>query len=152
MRSDTVRYVLALIALVVASALEELFPKVLSVGFPFLMGATVYYAVRAPSILCMLFALAAGGAEDSLSSLPFLTGPSFFILIAALIRITQLPYVVAPLAFPIFQLWLNIWIPDLDGSIFIRGLLALPLGAASIGAAAYLLDRSERRAAADEVD
>lgn len=139
-------------ALIVASALEEMFPKVLSVGFPFLLGATVYYAAHAPSTLCILFALAAGGAEDSLSSLPFLTGPSFFILIAALVRITQLPYFVAPLAFPIFQLWLCIWIPDLDGSIFLRGLLSLPIGSAAIGAAVYALDRCERKAAAYEVD
>lgn len=139
-------------AIIVAAALEEMFPKVLSVGFPFLLGATVFYAVRAPSALCVLFALAAGGAEDSLSSLPFLTGPSFFVLIAALVRITQLPYVVAPLAFPVFQLWLFIWVPDLDGSVFLRGLLALPLGAVAIGAVAYILDRLERRAAADEVD
>lgn len=139
-------------ALILAAAAEELFPKALSVGFPFLLGATIYYAYRAPSSLCVLFVLAAGGAEDSLSSLPFLTCVSYFILIAALVRITQLPYVIAALAFPVFQLWLCIWVPDLEGSVFLRCLLAVPFGAAAIGAAAYLLDRAERKAAADEMD
>lgn len=148
--SALVQYVFALVTLVAAAACEELFPKVLDVGFPVLLAGAFYFGMRAPRTLFILFALAAGGAEDALSSLPFLTSASFFLTLAALVRLTQLPYVIAPLAFPAYQLWLCIWTTDLSGSVFSRVFLSIPLGALTIAAVAYLLSAIERKAAIDE--
>lgn len=149
-KNNNVRYVLALVTLVLGAAGEELMPKILCVGFPFLIGATVFFASRASRTLFVLFALAAGAAEDSLSGLPFLTSASFFLFVAALIRLTQLPYLVAGLAFPVYQLWLCIWSPELIGSVFARVLMSIPIGAVTSVGMMWLLASIERREAVDE--
>lgn len=150
MSSSVVRLIFALLTFLLGAAAEELLPKMLSVGFPVLLASTIYFAPRKSIALPVLFALAAGGAEDSLSSLPYFTSASYFLLAAAVIHLTGLPYVLAPLVFPVYQLWLCLWAPDLSGSVFTRFLAAFPIGIITIAAVAYILEHAARKAAIDE--
>lgn len=148
--SSLIRFVFALLTFVLGAAAEELLPKALGVGFPILLAATVFFAPRKHLALPVLFALAAGGAEDALSSLPYLTSASYFLLAAAVIHLTGLPYVLAPFVYPVYQLWLCLWAPDLSGSVFTRFLLAFPIGLLTLAAVASALNHLSRKAAIDE--
>ena len=86
MKKDFVHLVYMLIVLVVAGAMEELVPKIFNVGLPVLLSAAAYSALRRTPVEALLFALAAGGMEDSLSSLPFATSIGFFVAQFALLR------------------------------------------------------------------
>lgn len=149
-KSETVRLIFAVVTLILGAALEELLPKMLGVGFPVLLASTVYFAPRRAISLPVLFALAAGGAEDALSALPFFTSASYFLFAAAVIHLTELPYVLAPFVFPVYQLWLCLWATDLSGSVFTRVLMAFPVGMLTMAAVAFVLERSGRKAAIDE--
>lgn len=150
MSSSLVRFVFALLTFILGAAAEELLPKTLGVGFPVLLASTVYFAPRKSIALPVLFALAAGGAEDALSSLPYLTSASYFLLAAAVIHLTGLPFVIAPFVFPVYQIWLCLWAPDLSGSVFTRFLMAFPIGVLTFAAVAYALEHLARKAAIDE--
>lgn len=150
MSSSLVRFVFALLTLILGAAAEELLPKTLGVGFPVLLASTIYFAPRKSIVLPVLFALAAGGAEDALSSLPYLTSASYFLLAAAVIHLTGLPFVIAPFVFPVYQIWLCLWAPDLSGSVFTRFLMAFPIGVLTFAAVAYALEHLARKAAIDE--
>ena len=150
MKNNAVRLVLTVVTLVLGAAGEELLPKALGVGFPLLLGAVVYFAVRFPVSTAILVALGAGAAEDAISGLPFFTSVSFFLLVGAAVRLTQLPYLVAPLAFPLYQVWLCLWTLDLSGSVFTRILLSIPLGVLTVAVVAAVLHHVERKAAVNE--
>lgn len=136
--------------LVFGAAAEDLLPKIFGLGFPILLASTVFFAPRRSIIIPVLFALAAGGAEDSLSALPYLTSASYFIFVAALIHLTGLTYVFAPFVYPVYVLWLCLWTPDFGGSVFMRFLVAFPIGVVTISVMAALLNRIAQRAALDE--
>lgn len=148
--SSFIRFVFAFLTFVLGAAAEEILPKTLDVGFPVLLAATVFFAPRKSIALPVLFALAAGGAEDALSSLPYFTSASYFLLTAAVIHLTGLPYVIAPFVFPVYQIWLCLWAPDLSGSVFTRVLMSFPIGILTLGAVAYGLEHLARKAAIDE--
>lgn len=150
MKNNAVRLVLAVVALVLGAAGEELLPKALGVGFPVLLGAVVYFAVRFPVSTAVLVALGAGAAEDSISGLPFFTSVSFFLLVGAATRLSQLPYLVAPFAFPLYQVWLCLWTLDLGGSVFTRILVSFPVGVVTVAIVAAILNHVERKAAVNE--
>lgn len=150
MKNSTLRFVLALVSLVFALAGEELLPKMLGVGFPLLLSLVIFFASRATVALGALVALVAGAGEDALSGLPFFTSVSYFLLVGALVRGTRLPLVIAPLAYPVYQLWLFVWTTNLLGSVFTRFLVAFPIGALTAWVVTRLLIRIERKAAFDE--
>lgn len=151
MKNKGIRFVLALLTLIIGAALEDLLPKGLYVGFPVLLAASVYFAIGASIVQAVVFALVAGAAEDSLSSLPFLTSVSFFLLTVTLIHMTEMPYVIAPLVYPVYQIWLCMWVTDLSGSIFSRVLASIPIGIVTMALTALALMCMERRAAVDEM-
>ena len=150
MKNNAVRLVLAVVTLVLGAAGEELLPKTLGVGFPLLLCAVVYFAVRFPTSFAILVALGAGASEDAVSGLPFFTSVSYFLLVAAAARLTQLPYLIAPVAFPLYQVWLCLWTLTLSGSIFTRILLSFPVGILTMAGVAAVLGHVERKAAVDE--
>ena len=149
-KNNSLRFVIALLALVLGTALEELLPKFLAVGFPLLLAAVPVFAVQRPLMLPIVFSLAAGGAEDAISGLPFMTSASFFLLIAALVRWTHLVYPIAFVAYPAYQLWLGLWLIGLKGSVCIRVLLAMPIGIVTFLAMAWAVVALERKAGVDE--
>jgi len=149
-RNSAIHLVFAVLTLVLGAAAEELLPKPLGVGFPVLMVAVQFMAVRRPRLAMALFAIAAGAVEDAISSLPVMTGASFFLPLAVLARWTDLPRGVTLLGAPFFQLWLWIWVPGLQGNIFHRLLLALPVAGVTVLAVGALLAWAERGAALDE--
>lgn len=142
---------LALLTLIIGAALEELLPKGLYVGYPVLLSASVYFATGGSVVQTVAFAFLAGAAEDSLSSLPFLTSASFFLLTATLVHVTETPLIIAPLVYPVYQIWLCMWVTDLSGSIFTRVLASVPIGLITMTAVSLALMYIERKAAVDEV-
>ena len=82
MKTEVVQFVFAALVLVFGGAAEELLPKVLGVGFPVLLSATLLVSARASAPAALLFALAAGALEDALCGLPAATGIGFFTLAA----------------------------------------------------------------------
>lgn len=150
MRNSALHLVFAVLTLVLGAAAEELLPKMLGVGFPVLLAAVQFMAVRRPALAAALFAIAAGAVEDAISSLPVMTGASFFLPLAFLTRWSGLPRGVALLSYPLFQLWLGIWVPGLQGNVFHRILMAVPVAVATAWAVGAVLVWAERGAALDE--
>lgn len=148
--SSAIRLILALMIFVFGAAAEDLLPKVFGVGFPILLAASVFFAPRRSIALPVMFALAAGGAEDAISSLPYFTSASYFLLVVAVIHLTGIPYVIAPFVYPVYMLWLCLWSPDFGGNVFMHFLVAIPVGVLTMGAVAYLLQILCGRAAVDE--
>jgi len=94
--------------LVVGGALEELLPKFWGYGVPLLLAASVLVSVRARPVAVILFAIAAGAFEDSLSGLAPLTSASFFTVVAVLTRWTRIPKAALVLSYPAYLLWLRV--------------------------------------------
>lgn len=138
--------------LLLGAAGEELLPKVLGVGFPILLAVVQLEAARKTVVEFMLFAVAAGAVEDALSSLPFLTSVSFFLLVATVIHWTSLPRAAILLTYPVYQLWLMIWVPSMQGGIYGRLLVSLPFGAVAALGIAGIVFYCERKAALDEAE
>ncbi len=137
--------------LAAGAALEELLPKTLGVGAPVLMSASAYFAVRRKPIPGILFAGAAGAAEDALSSLPYATSLAWFVMMAGLLRAFKLPLFAAAPAFALYQIWLWIWLGgSLSGNVFMRMAVSIPAGVATLAATALILSIIDRKAAVDE--
>ena len=150
MKKDLSQIVFALMVLVFGGALEELLPKFVGVGFPFLLMSAVFLAPRRGVVPAVLFAIAAGGCEDALSSLPFAASVSFFTLAALAARTVRFSFVVMSVAFPLYETWLWLWRGALDGGVFGRFAAAVPLGLATAAATALALFWLERAAAIQE--
>lgn len=142
--------VLALLALVVGCAAEELLPKFAGVGFPILMCTTVFIATRRRISLSVCFAIAAGAAEDSLCGLPPVTSISFFLAVSALARWGEFPHGALVMAYPVYQCWLRLWAGPVCDGVFYRMLVAVPMGLVTAFATWAVLTFVERRAAIDE--
>lgn len=126
--------------------LEELSPKVLGVGAPFLMMVALYVASTGRTqAAAIAVALACGAAEDALCSLGGVTSIPFFVSAALLARRTPFASAVMMLACPAYQLWLWIWMPELGGAVFGRFLVSLPAGASTAIATALVMAFAERR-------
>lgn len=142
---------LLLLTLVSAGAAEELLPQLFSVGIPVLLSAAAYSAVYRTPTEGLLFALAAGGMEDSLSSLPFATSIGFFVLLSILLRSFRLPLAVAMPSFAFYQLWIWMWLGSRHGGgLFLRILASLPVGALTLVAVYYAMRWLDGKAAMDE--
>lgn len=150
MKSEFSLLVFAIIVLILGGAAEELLPKPFEVGFPFLFCATIWFAYRTTHVASFIFALAVGTAEDALSGLPFMMSASYFVLATAVIRILRLPTVVAPLLYFGYQFWLWLWVVSLQGNLFMRSLLALPIGAGTMLVVTTVLDYVQREGGLNE--
>ena len=150
MRNDVVQLAVMALALVLGAAAEELLPNFLGVGFPILLMAAQFEASRRKGVLpALLFAGAAGAMEDAISSLPYLTSIGYFVLSAVAMRWVRLPEAAMALVYPVFQIWLYLWLP-LEGGVFSRLLLSIPIGLLTGLAVWSVLGWTERRAAVDE--
>lgn len=136
--------------LLLGGAAEELLPKVAGMGLPVLLAAVQILAYRRATAVAMLFALAAGGLEDALSSLPVMLSASYFLLVAAVTRWTELPRAAILLTYPGYQVWLEVWTNGFGGGVFYRILLAIPMGIVTVVAVGALLIWAEGKAAIDE--
>ena len=150
MKSSLVSFILGLLTLIIGAATEEMAPKFLSVGFPVLLAATEYFAGRRTYLIALAFAIAAGGFEDALTELPFLTSVSFFTLLTVFTRWAKLPYPMTLLMYPGYQLWLTLWSADSHGEIFGRFLMAMPIGLITSLVVFAVLSRVEKRIGVDE--
>lgn len=150
MNKDLPHLAIGLLALVFGGAAEELLPKIAGVGFPFLLMASIYMAANRAPWPMFLFAAAAGALEDGLSSLPFAASIAFFSLVAAFLYWTDLVRCTFAFAFPAYQLWLRMWTGGLDGGVFARLLLSIPVGAATAAATWQILQWLDRKGAVDE--
>jgi hypothetical protein len=142
--------VLALLAIVFGCAAEEMLPKIIGVGFPVLMSAVIVSSPRRDWFSIVVFAIAAGGAEDAISSLPMMTSPVYFLAIAFLRRRWDLSSGLCALFYPIYQIWLIIWPSGAEGPHFLKVLTALPVGVATIWAMEHFAKWIERKAAVNE--
>ncbi len=150
MRSEFALLAFAMAALVFGGAFEELLPKPFGVGFPILLCASIWFARRARPTAAFVFVLAAGTVEDALAGLPFVMSASYFVLAAFVVRFLWVPGVFAPLFYLGYQFWLWLWVVDLQGSLFMRALLALPVGAGTALGVTWLLDAVQREGGLDE--
>lgn len=149
MKNDFVQLVIAAMALTVSGALEELLPKFLCVGAPLLLMVSVFVSGRWGPVAAMLTAVAAGSMEDALCSLPLFASVSFFVLVGIATHLTGLMYVCMAFAYPLYQLWLWLWLPGMAGSVFGRVLLALPAGVAAGVVVSVALRWAEQKGAVD---
>lgn len=149
MKDSFVQLAFSLLALCLGGAAEDLMPKVLGVGFPVLLAACAYFAGRGTALNAMLFAIVAGAFEDALSGLAPALSISFFLGSALVVRSGVLGHLATWLVLPAYELWLWIWMPQLDGSVFARLVMAFPLGALALVATGTVLAWAERRAGAD---
>ena len=150
MISSLVQFVFALFALVLGATLEELLPEVLGVGVPVLMAATAFMALRRPEIAALPFAVLAGAVEDTLSALPPMTSASYFLAVAFLARFFSRSGTLMAVVYPLYQVWLAVWLPGIGGGVFARVLLSCPVGFATAYAVDWALTWFSRKAAADE--
>lgn len=150
MRNDLARLLLAVLVLVAGGVAEELLPKFSGVGFPVLLTACVLVAARRPAFESSLFAVAAGAFEDALSALPPATSIGYFLGVAALARFAVGVRSASLVGVLVYQLWLALWLRLPGATLFVRLLLAVPIGSATVLAVERVLRFLERRAALDE--
>ena len=145
MISELTRLVLMVFVLVLGAAAEELLPKCMNVGFPVLLAVVLPLVARCARGEGLAFAAAAGAMEESLSSLPLMSGVSFFLVVAVLVqRLGVSGGAVSGLVYSVYQIWLAVWFGSIGGGVFGRILLAFPIGlltAFPVGAATGWLCR-----------
>lgn len=144
-KSDIHILVFAAMTLVLGGALEELLPRFCGVGFPVLLAVSDTGAARRSFFAAVLFAAVAGAFEDALSGLPALTGVVFFILAVLLVRSARFGRFASALTFPLCQIWTWLWVSDVGGSVFVRLLVAAPLGLVTSYVADIVIRFVERR-------
>ena len=145
-----VQFVLSVLALVTGAALEEMLPKVFGVGFPVLLMSALFFAVRRQDPSALAFAVVAGAVEDALSALPPMTSVSYFLGVALLARFLGRSGALMAVVYPLYQIWLAVWLPGIGGGVFARVLLSCPVGFATAYAVDWALTWFSRKAAADE--
>jgi hypothetical protein len=150
--NNVLQLVFSLLVLCVGGAAEELLPKFFCVGFPVLLSAVIAISSKQALVGAVLFAIAAGGVEDSLSSLPLMTSVSYFVIVALVVRRIELSYVAFLVSYPAYQVWIAAWTGSLGASVFLRFLIAIPIGVATVALTSWLVGIAERRAAIGEQD
>ena len=152
MKNSAVQFAFGFLAIILFAGAEEMLPHFLGVGFPLLLAAVQFFAVRCTPVAMAILALAAGGAEDALSSLPTMTSVSYFLIVAVFTRWSGLPRAAAVLTYPCYQLWLLAWVSALGGGIFGRLLVSVPIGLATAAATWTALSWLAERASIDEIE
>ena len=150
MINDLVRFALAALVIVSGAAAEDLLPKVFGVGFPVLLASVPFMAGRFGRLEGMAFAVAAGAMEEALSCLPPMAGVSFFLALALLVRQIGLVWSLAMLFYPVYQVWLAVWLAGIGGEVFGRILISIPVGALTALAVGAAVNALCRKAAVDE--
>ena len=150
MISEFVQIALAALVLVLGASAEELLPKFFGVGFPVLLASVPFLALHRGRAWVLAFAAAAGAMEESLSGLPPMAGVTFFLALAVLARRSGLSGTLAALAFPVYQIWLSVWLVGIGGGVFGRVLLAFPVGLLTMFAVGAAINGLCRKAAVDE--
>ena len=150
MVSELTRLAAVVLVLVLGASAEELLPKCAGVGFPVLLAAVFPMALRCTRAEGLAFAVAAGAMEEALSSLPPMSGVSFFLAVALLSRHCGFPGLLAGVVYPAYQIWLSVWFVSIGGRVFWRLLLAIPIGLATALAVNAAVNWLCRKAAFDE--
>lgn len=150
MANEIAQLTLSLLVLVFGAGIEELAPKFFGVGFPVLLCSVMFLASRRSAARAVIFAIAAGAVEDSISGLPAMTSVSYFLIVALLARWSGFPRFMAAFAFCGYQMWLWAWVGGLHGGVFARMLVSLPIGAVTAVAMCAALVWATRKAAIDE--
>ncbi len=146
MKNNISKFALAVMAICVGAFAEEMLPKFLGVGFPVLLMAALHSASRRTYFEAIVFAAAAGAAEDALSSLPAMTGSGFFAVAAIVVRKFRPGRAAEVLAYSIFQVWLWIWAEPSTGGPVVRAAVSVPVGWVTSLATSAALGWTERRA------
>lgn len=150
MRDNPIQLAFAAIVLVLGAGVEELLPRIFGLGFPVILAVVLVFAPRGTALSTALVALCAGALEESLSSLPPLTAVSYFLIVGAAARRTDGAWPVIVLAYPIYQVWLTLWVGGLGGRIFGRMLVSIPVGVLTVCAVGLTWAWLGRKAAIDE--
>ena len=150
MANEVIQLVLAVLTVVLGAAAEELLPKDLGVGFPVLLASVPFAVSRRPWRAGLVFTVLAGAMEEAVSSLPPMSGVSFFLAVAFLVRYLGPSGALAALYYPGYQAWLSIWFVGIGGGVFGRILLSCPIGFLTVAAVGMALDFICRKAAVDE--
>ena len=150
MISELSRLVPAVFVLVFGAAAEELLPKFFGVGFPVLLVSVPFLIARCTKAEGLAFAVAAGAMEEALSSLPPMSGVSFFLAVAVFVRRFGYPVMSSGFAYPVYQVWLSVWCARIGGGVFGRILLAFPIGCLTAAAVGAAVDWLCRKAALNE--
>ena len=148
--SEAVQIVLTTLVLVLGASAEELLPKFCSVGFPVLLASVPFMAIRRTRLEALAFAAVAGAMEEALSSLPPVSGVSFFLAVAILARHFGFSGALLALAYPLYQIWLSVWLVGIGHGVFVRLLLAVPIGFLTMTAVGLAVNWLCRKAAVDE--
>ena len=147
MKGNVVQFVFILLSLVVGAALEDVLPAIGPVGFPILLGMSLFFATTTRSPVWSLSAVSAGALEESVAALPPATAIVFFAAIALAVRFLREPVVWVVAAFPAYQVWLGL-VAEGSGAIA-RAMVAIPVGALSLAAVVSLMSVAWRKAGAD---
>ncbi len=150
MRNSPIQLMLAILTLVIGAGVEELLPKVLGVGFPILLLAALRAAFGSGKFAAALFALAAGAMEDAISGLPLMASTSYFLVAVVAVRSARLSWSSAVLVYPLYQVWLAVWLGASGGGVFGRVLISTVFGAVTGVAVWSALAWVEGKAAVDE--
>ena len=149
MKNDFVKFVFAVLALVIGGALEELLPTWSGVGVPVLLSAVAAFALLGSAVEGVLMALAAGAFEESLASLPPVAAISFFVMLAVAVRCSRMPWFWMAAAYPLYQLWIGLMCPGSGGGVFGRFFIAIPVGIVTVFAGLAALTFLRGKAGAD---
>ena len=147
---DVIHIALAALVLVFGGTAEDLLPKVLGVGFPVLLASVPVLVARFGRLEGLAYAVAAGAMEEALSSVPPMSGVSFFLAVAVLVRHVGPGWVPALVSYPVYQIWLAVWLVGIGGGVFGRILVAIPVGAVTALAVGAAVNGLCRKAAIDE--
>ena len=150
MISEFLRFALAALVLVLGGATEDLIPKAFGVGAPVLLASVPFMVARCNRMEALAFAVAAGAMEEALSSLPPMAGVGFFLAVALVVRRVGLVWPLAMLVYPVYQVWLAVWLVGIGGGVFSRILVSLPIGFLTVLAVGVALKWLCRKAAVDE--
>ncbi len=147
MKGNVVQFVFIVLSLAIGAALEDMLPSVASVGFPVLLGISLFCAMTTRSPVWILVALSSGAMEEAIASLPPATAIVFFIASALAVRFFREPLAWAVVTYPAYQVWLGI---ILGGSgAFGRVLVSVPMGTFVLLLSYAALSRIWRKAGAD---
>lgn len=151
MKTSLLQLAFGFLVLVLSAGAEEFLPKPFGVGFPFLLSAVQVLALGTGTWpFAVVIAVCAGALEDGLSALPPMTSVSYFLMCAVLVRRLGFPQAMMVLTYPCYQLWLMVWTSGLGGSVFLRFLLAFPLGFATALVVGVAVGWGRKEAAIDE--
>lgn len=127
-------------------------PKFFGVGFPVLLAEALSVGQRRTPLAGALFALAAGGMADALASLPPMTSAGFFLLAAMAMRRLPFPRTAMLAVYPLYQVWLALWVSSIGAAVYLRILVSVPIGGLTAAAVCAAISGCERKAAVDEAD